>query len=142
MSRRELVKRSALAAGALLGLALAVVLALLAVDVVRWQSAITSGDVRYRVAPQDPTLWKANELAPFGLAGKMLATRDDIAFRLALRALRLADLDEAFVSVPDPEVAIRRNGHRPTWKPSSGDGDRVRRSRAPGCSACSGSPGP
>ncbi len=133
MTNRELAKRCALAAAAFACLVLAVVLALVALDTARWQSALTSGDIRYRVAPGDATLWEANERAPFGLAAKLLATGDDVDLRRALRALRLASLDEAFVSVSDPEVALRRNEAQARLEAVvNGDGDRVRRSRAAG----------
>jgi hypothetical protein len=109
MTRRELAGRISMAVGAFLCLALAVVLALLAVDVVRWRDALPASDVRYRVSPDDEALWKADELIPLGVSRDVLAVRDDIDFRLALRALRGAGLEDAVV-----------------------DEDRLRRSRAAG----------
>ena len=57
-----IVRRLALAAGALGCVALAVTLALLAIDASRWNEAFDSGDVRFRVAPEDERLWRPVEL--------------------------------------------------------------------------------
>lgn len=131
MSRKELAGRIATAVGAVLCLGLAVALALLAVDVGRWRDAIPASDVRYRIAPQDEDLWEADERVPSGVSRSVLAIRDDIAFRRALRALRGAGLDDAVVS--DPELVIRRNEAQARLEAIvAGDSDRVRRSRAAG----------
>lgn len=106
MRRRE-SPPIALALGALGCLALAAVLALLAIDLSRWQDAVDSGDVRFRSAPQAARLWQADDVVPFAAARRALGVEDDIEFREALRALRLAGLDDPVVS--DPEVAVRRN---------------------------------
>jgi hypothetical protein len=133
MTRRELTKRGALAAGALVCLGLALVLALLAVDVARWDHALASGDVRYRVTPDAERLWEANELSPLGLGAKVLGVGDDVDFRRAVRALRLANLDDTFVSISDPEVVIRRNEAQARLEGVvARDTDPTRRSRAAG----------
>ena len=107
---RELAQRIAVPAGALLCLLLAVVLALLALDVAASSDAIRTGDVRYRVSPEDGGLWRADELVPLDLARNVLGVEDDVAFRRAVRgALRLARLEDSSASTSDPEVAISRN---------------------------------
>lgn len=88
----DLARRIAVPVGALLCLTLSVVLALLALDVARSSDAIRTGDVRYRASPEDDTLWRAEELVPLALARNMLGVEDDVAFRRAVRALRLARL--------------------------------------------------
>ncbi len=131
MSRREILRRAALAVGALLCLVMAVTLVLVARDVVRWRDAVASGDVRFRATPGDATLWKADDVVPLGVARRMLAVRDDLAFREALRALRAARLDETTVS--DPEIAIRRNEAQAHLEAIvTSDEDPSRRSRAAG----------
>jgi hypothetical protein len=107
VSRRDVLVRAGLGAAALLCLVIALVLALVAVDVARWQDAIRVGDVRYRASTEETRLWRANSLVPFDPAGSLLGVGDDVELREAVRALRLARLDDAVIS--DPELAIRRN---------------------------------
>jgi len=109
MSRRELVRRSLLGVAALLCLAVAILLVLVAVDVARWNDAFRADDVSYRTSPDDPALWTIDAAAPFGLAGRLLAVDDDVAFRRAVRALRGAHLDDPTTYISDPRVALRRN---------------------------------
>jgi hypothetical protein len=131
MTRKELAQRISMALGALLCLALAIVLALMAVDVGRWRDAMPASDVRYRVSPQDESLWEVDELVPLGASRDVLAVRDDIDFRLALRAIRGAGLEDAVVS--DPELVIRRNEAQARLEAIVAvDEDRLRRSRAAG----------
>ena len=107
MTRRELIMRAGLVAGAVLCLLIAVVLALLAVDVARWHDAMRAGDVRYGASTEVTRLWRADTRVPFDPARGLLGIDDDVDLREAVRALRLARLDDAVVS--DPELAIRRN---------------------------------
>jgi hypothetical protein len=131
VTRRELVQRLALAAGAVLCIALAVTLTLLAVDVTRWRTALEAGDVRYRSAPADEGLWRPDTLVPLSAARRALGVGDDVEFREALRALRLAGLDDPVVS--DPAVAIRRNVAQARLEQVlASDADDTRRSRAAG----------
>jgi hypothetical protein len=131
VTRRELLQRAALGAGAVALLALAAVLTLLAVDVIRWNDALRSGDVRYRVSPAAEGLWQADELTRGGVAKALLAVGDDIEFRQAIQALHAARLDDAVVS--DPELAIRRNEAQARLEAIvTRKGDPFRRSRAAG----------
>lgn len=131
MSRREAKRRIALAAGALACLALAGVLAVLALDVSRWQEAIESGDVRYRGTPEAERLWQAEERVPGGPARNALGIEDDIDFREAVRALRVAGLDDPVVS--DPGLAVARNEAQARLEAIvAADADDSRRSHAAG----------
>jgi len=133
VSRREIRRRSLLGAGALLCLAVAVLLTLVAIDVARWDQAFRSDDVRYRTNPDDPTLWSIDALAPLGLAGRLLAVDDDVQFRLALRALRGAHLDDPTTFISDPRVALKRNEAQARLEAVVANDDRPsRRSRAAG----------
>lgn len=109
MTRRELVERSLLGAGAALCILLALALGLLALDVSRSRAALTQGDVQYRVTPQRVDLWRADTLVPQNLAVRLLGGEDDVELRRAVRAVLLARLDDPSVSVSDPEVALLRN---------------------------------
>jgi hypothetical protein len=131
MSRREIIERSALGGAALVCLLLAAVLALLALDASRSRDALASGDVRYRVTPKTPGLWSARALVPFAAATTLLGTEDDIELRRAIRAVRLARLDDTSVAISDPQVATLRNAAQARLDALvSGDGGAKEQSRA------------
>ena len=128
---RVTLKRPAMIAAALACLALAAGLAIVAADVARWQDALPAGDVRYRVEPDDPDPWTASTIAPVGLSRALLGVADDIELRRALRAIRVARLDDGTVS--DPRVALLRNEAQARLEAiASGHHERTRRSRAAG----------
>jgi hypothetical protein len=128
---RESLNRLGLAAAALLCLVLATGFAVVAVDVARWRDALPLGDVRYRVTPEEPNLWTPSTIAPARLSGAVLGVRDDVEFRRALRALRVAQLEDSTVS--DPDVALARNEAQARLEAiASGEDERARRSRAAG----------
>lgn len=104
------MKRVAALVGAVACFALAAVLLLTALDVARWQSALESGDVRYRAAPREQDLWRPEQIIPFAAAEALLGVDDDVDFREALRTLRLAGVAQAESS--DPRVALRRSEAR------------------------------
>jgi len=104
---------------------------LLAADVASWRDALPEGDVRYQVAPDAEGLWEPDERLPIDLARGLAGVGDDVEFRQAVRALRLARLEDGTVS--DPELALRRNEALARLEAiATGEGDRVRRSRAAG----------
>ncbi len=107
MSRREALTRAGLGALGLACFVLAVVLVLLAADVVHWREAMRTGDVRYGASTESTRLWRTDPLVPLDPAKAILDLQDDIDVREALRALRLARLDDPVVS--DPELAVKRN---------------------------------
>jgi hypothetical protein len=107
VSRRDILTRAGLGVAALLCLVLSVVLVLLAADVVRWREAMEAGDVRYGASTGETQLWRTEPLLPFDPARSLLGIDDDIDLREAVRALRLARLEDPVVS--DPELAVKRN---------------------------------
>jgi hypothetical protein len=118
-----------MAVGALVCLSLAVGLGLLAVDVGRWRDAMLAGDIRYRGAPREADLWVPATVVPLGAAEELLGVEDDLAFRRAVRALRLARLRDTIVS--DPAIALARNEAQTRLEAiASGRGEPTRRSRA------------
>lgn len=124
-------RRTALVAGALGCFLFAAMLFLLAADAARWRESLPAGDVRYQAAPEDERLWQPAELLPFGVSGELLGVDDDVAFRRAVRAVRLSRLEEGTVS--DPELALRRNEAQARLEAiATAAGDRERRSRAAG----------
>ena len=109
MSRRELVERLLLGAGAVIFLALAIGLGLLALDASRTRDALAQGDVEYLVAPDKANLWRADTFVPRDLAARLIGTGDDVELRRAVRAVLLARLADPSVSVSDPAIALLRN---------------------------------
>jgi hypothetical protein len=127
---REHLTRLGLFAAAAACLALAAVLAVLALDVTRWNDAIASEDVRFRVAEEDGT-WEPQTMLPHALSQAVLGVEDDVDFRKALRAVRLARFEDPTVS--DPELALLRNEAQARLEAIAGNpGDPKRRSRAAG----------
>jgi hypothetical protein len=123
------MRRLALGTAAILCVVLATGLLLLAVDIGRWSDAMAADDVRYRADPESTDLWRPDTVLPFGAAKRLLGTGDDVAFREALRALRLGRLDLGITS--DPELALKRGEARARLQQlATEDDDRIRRSRA------------
>ena len=123
------MRRAAAILGAVACFMLAAGLLLTALDVARWRSALESGDVRYRAAPQESDLWQPGQVVPFGAAEALLGVDDDVDFREALRTLRLAGVAQAESS--DPRLALRRSEARSLIAAiAEGDADTWRRSRA------------
>lgn len=82
------------------------VLILAGLDVARWRDAIRTSDLTYRGAPQSSS-WAPRTFLPAGATRWLLGVDDDIAYRRALRAFRLAHVESPIVS--DPALVIQRN---------------------------------
>lgn len=131
MRRALFTCRAALVAGAIGCFALAAAVLVLALDVSRWRDAIPADDVRYRAAPEATDLWQPATTMPLDAGRTLLGVGDDVEFRRAVRALRLARLEDA--TTGDAELALRRNEAQARLEAiAGGDGDKVRRSRAAG----------
>jgi hypothetical protein len=100
---RRVARVAALVACFVLGAAFLVV----ASDVLRWDETLRDDDVRWVVAPEEEGLWQPTEVVPYGIAGEALAVDDDVAYRRALRALRLSR--PHVPSLSDPAVVLVRN---------------------------------
>ena len=115
--------------GTLVCLALAALLVLLAVDVSHWRDALRADDGRYRTTPSAGDLWNPEALVPLAAARKGLGVDDDLAFRRAVRAVRLARLED--VRTSDTRVLIQRAEAKDRLEAiAAGVGDPARRSRA------------
>jgi hypothetical protein len=109
LSRREIVERSLVGAAAVACLLLALFLGLLARDVSASRSALSGGDVAYRISPAKTGLWRTKTVIPVDLAVRLIGTEDDVEVRRAVRSVQLARLDDLSVSVSDPRIALLRN---------------------------------
>jgi hypothetical protein len=103
---RAHARQGALLGGGVACLLLAAVLGLLALDVARWRGELASGDVRYRAFPGDARLWHPPAHAPLDAAERLLGIDDDLAYRNAVRSVRIGRLEDPTVS--DPRIAILR----------------------------------
>jgi hypothetical protein len=83
MRRRIARHRSALVALVLMGVAL--VLALLAVDVRAWQTTVARDDLRFRALPAHKGLWRPPTILPGDAASRLIGTGDAMAYRHALQ---------------------------------------------------------
>jgi len=123
------VRRPVLVLGALACILLAAFLALLAADVSRWRDALGADDVRYRAAPDVNNLWNPPTFIAPGVTRGMLGVADDLAFRRAVRALRLSRLEEATDS--EPTLVLQRvEAEARLQALVAAGGDPARRSRA------------
>lgn len=101
------MRRHLFTGGAVLAcLVVGVGLLLLALDVARLRTALVDDDVRYRTAPGGD-LWAPEAVVPGATAGRLLAVRDDILFRRALRGVRLSHPEMPGFS--DPAYVVHRN---------------------------------
>lgn len=73
----------ALALGAV---AAAVLLLVAAFDVRRWEEQLAEGDVGFRSAPSDATLWQADTILPGDPARRLLGLGDDLRYRDGVQA--------------------------------------------------------
>jgi hypothetical protein len=82
------VRRWLLLGAAALCLALATLAALAARDAGAWESSLRAGDVA--AAPRGTASWTPAQLAPLGLARRLLGIDDDLEFRRAVAAFHRA----------------------------------------------------
>lgn len=122
-------RRALLTAGAAACFVVALALLLLATDVLRWRNALSADDVRYRSAAGASDLWDPTAVVPLGAARTLLGLGDDVAFRRAVRSLRLATLDNPSNS-DTKQVLQRADAETRLEAIANGKGDAARRSKA------------
>lgn len=131
MTGRLRTKRAGQVAAAVACFLLAALFLVLALDVARLRSELPADDVRYRVLPEESSLWAPRMRVPAGVAADLLGIEDDVAIRRAVRALRLSRLEDGTVS--DPRLALLRNEAQGRLEAiAGGDGPARRRSQAAG----------
>lgn len=127
MTRRRVVLLAA--AGACL--AVAVLATLLARDVGGWQSALRAGDVQAAATtPRARPEWAAGEIVPFGLARRLLAVDDDLAFRRAVALFRQASTGIPSFDTGVEGTALRVEAETALAHEVRTDPDRTRASTA------------
>ena len=122
--------RGRLARGAAaLCVALAALLALLALDVLRWDQSLRSQDVRFAALPAQSTFSQPSSRLPGGLAERLLRGDDDLAFRATLS--RFARVRPRIpTSYTDQRIQLRTETQLALERLGLTDDDRRRRARA------------
>lgn len=105
-----------------------VVALLLARDVEHRRASFAHDDALLRTAPLRAS-WAPQQLVPAGAASAFLAVRDDVAYRRALRLLRLGRPHELVFETP-AALGLRAEAQLELARLAQSPGDRVRRSRA------------
>lgn len=90
-ARRVARGRALLLAAAVLGLAVAVIVALLAQDVRSWRNTLRDDAIRYAVSPSTQQQWTAPTYLPVGLSARLLGVAPDRRRLSALRFFALAE---------------------------------------------------
>jgi hypothetical protein len=120
------IVRLALAAAAV---GIAAILALLAVDVARWDRTVARDDLRFAKTPSRFDLWRGDEILPLGFAREVLAVDDDLAYRRAVRTFWRSQ-PRAGVQVGPKAVVLRARAQLLLERIANTDPDRRRRSEA------------
>jgi hypothetical protein len=87
---RAVVRRFAAQGAVVLALCLAVVVAFLAADVLRWERQIDHGDLRYASDIGEAGMWVPDTILPTGVSRTLLEVGDDVAFRNAVQRFWLS----------------------------------------------------
>jgi hypothetical protein len=107
----------------------AIVVSLLATDLLDWKSRIDAGDTRFASGSLASNLWQPRQLLPFGVAKSLLAVQDDLSYREAVRAFVVGRPREQ--PFGDTELLGARGHARELLEPIvDGTGDPRRRGEA------------
>jgi hypothetical protein len=108
---------------------LAVVVSLLATDLLDWKGRIDAGDTRFASGSVGTNLWQPRQLVPFGIARSLLGLRDDVTYREAVRAFVVGRPREQ--PYGDTDLLGARGHARELLEPIvDAPGDRSRRAEA------------
>jgi hypothetical protein len=109
-------------------LAFAVLLSLLAVDVIHRDQALSDGDVRFSSGPSTTDLWAAKEILPFRPTRSLLGVDDDLEYRHAVDLFRLSR-PRASVIGQFNLPPVRAEAEDAIAGAAAGEGDPQRRAR-------------
>ena len=104
-------KAIAAVVGAVAAFAASALLAVLAADVLRTERALDHGDARFGTVAGTRGMWDADTLLPAETSRRLLDVDDDIGYREALQAFRLAEPRRAGRAL---RPARRPRGRRPS----------------------------
>ena len=124
--RRQRLRVPAAVAGAALG----IVLLVLAVDVLRWQSGLAAGDVGFEATPRAAgDRWDVRGVVPPALAKPVLRVGDDVEYRHAVQQFARVEPGEVVIFGPQLENLLG-SAQVEIGRISRDDPDARRRSRA------------
>jgi hypothetical protein len=123
---KEVVRRFAAPGAVVLALALAVAIALLAADVLRWERQVDRGDLRYASDLGQSGMWTPDTILPAGVSRMLLGVDDDLAFRNAVQRFWLSRPRAPVRRFAD--VTRRSGAERELARLVSGDASGERRS--------------
>jgi hypothetical protein len=124
-------RRCILVVSAALCLVLAALAALAARDAGEWQTAFRSGDVEAAATTRTATpSWSVRELAPFGMARRLLGVDDDLAFRHGVALFRRAQTGIASFDTGLIGTALRVQAEAGLARAIRADRDRKRAAAA------------
>ena len=101
MTRSRVLLRVALAAALV---AVAAVLALLSVDVLRWSGQLERARVAYETGSNDPRIWQPSTTLRRGISRSLLDVDDEVAFGGALQRFRAVFATSELEASGDPTV--------------------------------------
>jgi hypothetical protein len=110
-------------------LVLALLLAVLGFEALRWDERIRNDDARFAAAPLTEGLWASGEALPLAPARRLLEIDDDLAYRRAVSLYTRSRPGEPTALNPQRE-ALRGAAQRALSDISEGDPSAERRSQA------------
>lgn len=109
-----------------LAFAVAILLALLAADVIRSQQSLEQADVRFAGAAGTKGMWEADTVLPGSASRALLGLGDDIEFRTAVQRFRLAQPRQPVTTFA--QLTLRSGAERVLAAASRGEDDPLRAS--------------
>lgn len=88
------MRRALIVGGGVAAIAAAVVLFVLALDVLRWRGHIDGADLRFAAASGDVAMWEPATILPAAVTRKALALDDDLAYRRAVQRFRVSRIGQ------------------------------------------------
>jgi hypothetical protein len=83
------VRRAAIVGGGVLALAAAVLLFVLALDVLRWRGHVEAADLRFAAGSGGAAMWEPETILPTGTSRSLLALEDDLEYRRIAQRFRV-----------------------------------------------------
>jgi Arc/MetJ family transcription regulator len=108
-------------------LAVSLLLALLAADVLRVDRALAQGDARFGPVSGRSGMWEAETLLPAGISRRVLGVGDDLAHRTAVQRFRLARPREPVQQFS--QLTVRAGADRRLARAARAEQDPRRRAR-------------
>jgi hypothetical protein len=120
------VRRALILAGGVAAIAGAVVLLVLALDVLRWRGQLDAADLRFAATSGNAAMWEPETILPTRVSRSLLALGDDLAYRRAVQRFRVSRIGQPVREQAD--VARKGRVEAELARLDRGDADPPRRS--------------